>query len=132
MTDEKDERNERLNAAAAALSSAVGSLLEQMVDDGDLPKQDVAERMGVSPSRISQLLTGDGNLRMATLARFAEACGYDLTLTATPRDTSTKRPITVPRTSRPRRNGGTRTPSLRVIQTPEDFYEGQAHRKAAL
>lgn len=86
---------ERTSLAAAALINAVGSLMEQLVESASLPRQDIAARIGVTPARISQLLGGDGNVRISTLGRLVEACGATLTITATLR--STGESITVPR-----------------------------------
>jgi HTH-type transcriptional regulator/antitoxin HigA len=84
--------------AAASLINAVGSLMEQLVERNPSPRLEIAGRMGVTPARISQLLTGDGNVRIATLARLADACGADLALTAILRKGGEV--ITVPRSSR--------------------------------
>ena len=84
--------------AAAALCGAVGSLIEQMVEASGEKKGDVAVRMGVTPARLSQLLSGDGNLRVSSLARVAQACGFTLQLTC--RDAERGVSITVPRSGR--------------------------------
>ena len=84
-----------VSLAAAALINAVGSLMDQIVESSSLPQQDVAVRMGVTPGRVSQIVGGDGNVRVATLARLAEAAGFAVSLTATARDGGRK--ITVPR-----------------------------------
>lgn len=96
--DRRDEpvgSSDRTSLAAASLINAVGSLLEQLVDASGMRRQDVAAAMGVTPARISQLLSVDGNVRVATLGRVAEACGATLTVTATLRTTGES--ITVPR-----------------------------------
>lgn len=76
----------RADLAAARLASLVTGLLEQVEMRSSALQKDVAEAMGVTPGRVSQLLSGDGNLRIATLARLLDGFGYELSLTATPRD----------------------------------------------
>lgn len=95
--------------AAAALSNSVGSLLERVAGESGLTRSEIATRIGVSPGRVTQILDGDGNVRIATLARVLEATGYDLSLTSTIRDTG--REITVPRTS------------TRRLRRPSGVYE---------
>jgi len=112
---------ERASLAAAALANAVGSLMEQAIDGSGLSKQEIASRMGVTPARISQLLSGDGNVRIATLARLLEATDFEVTVVAKPRGGGQE--LAVPRRSRPRRPGGTRQPDLSCVQTPDEFYE---------
>lgn len=85
---------ERTSLAAAALINAVGSLMEQTVALSGIPRRDIAAAMGVTPGRVSQVVDGDGNVRVATLARVMEATGADLSFTAT---TPAGAHITVPR-----------------------------------
>ncbi|MBK8462860.1 MAG: helix-turn-helix transcriptional regulator [Nigerium sp.] len=109
---------QRATLAAASLINAVGSLVEQLVEMAARPKADIAKSMGVTPARVSQLLVGDGNVRIATLARLAEACGADLSLTATLRESGGK--ITVPRTSQ----RGRRSPGVAGPPTEESRERG--------
>lgn len=100
MTD--DDQRECVDLAAAALSNAVGSLMEQVVEGSGLKKQEIAQRMGITPARISQLLASDGNVRVASLARLVEAAGYEIAVVVTPKDPTRGPRIEVPR--RPDRN----------------------------
>ena len=75
----------RSELAAARLASTVGALMEQVGEASPVKYKDVAAAMGVSAGRVSQILSGDGNVRIATLARFLDACGYELELTARPK-----------------------------------------------
>lgn len=93
---------ESASLAAARLASLVGALMESAEDRSPARQKEIAEAMGVSPGRISQLLAGDGNVRISTLARFLDACGYELSLTATPKAGSDLEPITMPRPPRRR------------------------------
>jgi transcriptional regulator with XRE-family HTH domain len=93
----------RTELAAARLASTVGALMEQVGEATSAKYKDVAAAMGVTAGRVSQILSGDGNVRIATLARFLDACGYELELTARPK--SGRGPtITLPRPPRRRRS----------------------------
>lgn len=70
--------------AAARLASTVGALMEQVGEATSESVEDIAAVMSVSAERVTQILAGDGNVRIATLARFLHACGYELELTARP------------------------------------------------
>lgn len=112
---------ERASLAAAQLASAIGALMEQAIDASASNKRTIAASMGVTPARISQLLAGDGNVRVATLARLLDACGFEISVTAKPKAGGPE--ISVPRRSRPRRAGGTRQPQLNCVKSPAEFYE---------
>lgn len=81
--------------AVAALINSVGSLMDRLVATDGLEQHEIAARMGISPNRISQVLNGDGNVRISTLACLAEACHADLSFTANFPDT--KDSVIVPR-----------------------------------
>ncbi|QHK19715.1 helix-turn-helix domain-containing protein [Pseudarthrobacter psychrotolerans] len=72
-------------AAAEASFDAVG-LLNKVVRASGLSQREIAEALGVGESRVSQVLSGDGNLRITTLARYLRAAGYSLRLEALPVD----------------------------------------------
>ena len=46
----------------------------------------VAQRMGVSPERVSQMLYGNAKLTIENVARLAWACGYQLGFDLRPRE----------------------------------------------
>ncbi|MDF3300436.1 helix-turn-helix domain-containing protein [Streptomyces tropicalis] len=48
-------------------------------------RSDLAKAMGVSPGRVSQILSGDANLTVRTLAAAAEALGADVEIRFCPR-----------------------------------------------
>ncbi|ATG50876.1 hypothetical protein CFK38_04555 [Brachybacterium vulturis] len=75
-------RRERRQDAAAARAAvrAVGLMNEAHAMSELSTRRDLAEAMGVSEGRISQLLNGDGNVRVSTLARLLKASGFDLEL----------------------------------------------------
>lgn len=76
-------------AAAEATLDAVG-LLNKVVRACGLSQKEIAEALGVGDSRVSQVLTGDGNLKIATLARYIRAAGYALKFEAVPVDANAK------------------------------------------
>lgn len=112
MTDEADttvgeaqkDPAVRSGMAAARLSSMVGALIENVQDASGVRKGQIAGAMGVSAGRVSQIINGDGNVRIATLGRFLEACGYELELVARPKS-GDGTVIRLPRKGRRRRNG---------------------------
>lgn len=70
----------RLSLAAAKLALRVTDMLQAAKNQSGLNGRQLAARMDVSEGWISQILNSDGNLRVATIARFLAACGYELTL----------------------------------------------------
>jgi transcriptional regulator with XRE-family HTH domain len=42
--------------------------------------RECAERMGISENRVTDLLEGDGNLRVYSLAKLAHALGYTVNI----------------------------------------------------
>jgi transcriptional regulator with XRE-family HTH domain len=74
--------------AGRTYSKREGGLLRLARREQGLTAQDVAERAGVSPSRISQVEKAelDGTLQLDTLDRFASALGYQLRYELVPAD----------------------------------------------
>jgi transcriptional regulator with XRE-family HTH domain len=72
--------------AAADLAAQVVRILEQALDVSGLDQKTLAEKLGVTQGRVSQVLNGDGNLRVAAVARYLRALGYTTELSATPVD----------------------------------------------
>jgi transcriptional regulator with XRE-family HTH domain len=67
------EREEEMTTAMAQ------SLIHQAMRGADISASELARRMGVSRSRIPQLLLR--NMTLRTLARALAACGYEARLT---------------------------------------------------
>jgi len=63
---------------------AVEELLQFMKREG-INRVELAERMGVPPSRITKMLSGDSNLTIDTLVRAGRAVGADLAQTFVPK-----------------------------------------------
>ena len=70
--------------AAADLAAQVMRILEQALDASGIDQKALAEKLGVTQGRVSQVLNGDGNLRVAAVARYLRALGYETHLSATP------------------------------------------------
>ena len=114
-------RSGSLDLAGAKLVSSVGSLMKRaMTVTGKRPSQ-VADGMCVSPGRISQILAAGGNIKLSTLARFMDACGYEVHVTASPKDP------TIPSLER-RRRGPRRDDS---VPTQQWSWAGETHWLAA-
>ncbi|SDJ80499.1 helix-turn-helix domain-containing protein [Nonomuraea jiangxiensis] len=66
----------------------VGGLAQEVVDEitwymreHKISRADLATSMGVSPGRVSQILSGDENLTLRTLGAVVEALGARLDIT---------------------------------------------------
>lgn len=70
--------------AAADLAGQVMRLLQQALDASELDQKSLAEKLGVTQGRVSQVLNGDGNMKIAAVARYLRALGYETRLTASP------------------------------------------------
>jgi predicted XRE-type DNA-binding protein len=70
--------------AAAELAGQVMRLLHQALDASELDQKSLAEKLGVTQGRVSQVLNGDGNMKIAAVARYLRALGYETRLTASP------------------------------------------------
>lgn len=71
------------NEAAAAAANMIGALIEQMVEQSGLTEEQIAEGMGVTVERLQEIINGDGNVRISTLARIAYATGHEVNIVAT-------------------------------------------------
>jgi len=75
-------------AAALDLATATGAiegsaLLVHTFAATGLTQRELAERAGVTTGRVSQVLSGEENLRLSTVSRYLQAMGYRLCLSAT-------------------------------------------------
>jgi transcriptional regulator with XRE-family HTH domain len=70
--------------AAADLAGQVMRLLEQALDASGIEQKELAEKLGVTQGRVSQVFNGDGNMRIAAVARYLRALGYETRISATP------------------------------------------------
>ena len=74
---------ESMHGGSAALASArlrrsVLRALDEGMESSGISQAELARRLGRSRSAVSQVLTGDGNLRIETLAEYLEAMGCEL------------------------------------------------------
>ena len=77
-----NDPRQMLNDSAADLALEVRVLLDHALRARpDISQQDLAKLLGVTAGRVSQVINGDGNLHVATLARYMRALGYDIRLT---------------------------------------------------
>lgn len=70
--------------SAARFAIQIIRLLLTAKKESKLSHREIAARLQITEGRVSQVLNGDGNVHIATLARFMHVMGYDLTLHATP------------------------------------------------
>jgi len=64
--------------------TVVEELLQFMKREG-INRSELADRMGVGPSRVTKMLSGDENLTIDTLVRAGRAVGADLAQTYVPK-----------------------------------------------
>lgn len=84
MTFNDEDNAEALYEAremgAARLTNDVAGILHLAMAHTGLSQADLARRMGVGESRVSQILNSQGNLRVATLGRLLGSLGLRLSL----------------------------------------------------
>ncbi|WP_162622949.1 helix-turn-helix domain-containing protein [Microbacterium suaedae] len=83
--EERTAEGRREMAAARVMVHAAQSLSRAFELSGRTQK-DLAHELGVSEGRVSQVLHGDGNVRLSTLARYLRAMGYVVELQVNPAD----------------------------------------------
>lgn len=81
--------------AEALLQESLAALLRSARASAQLSLADVAERLSVSRGWIHQLEQDGANLQIATLARLADALGYDVRVTFVARDEG-RSPLSAP------------------------------------
>jgi transcriptional regulator with XRE-family HTH domain len=82
----------RLSLAAARLALRISELLHSAkIRSGQSSKQ-IADQLGVTEGRVSQILNGSGNLHVATVGRFLAACGFELNVKTVPLGTKPSSP----------------------------------------
>lgn len=75
-------REIHLGRTAAGLVLDALDLVHEKLEESGMTQNDLAARLGVTKGRISQLLNGDGNMYLASLARLLGAMGYVVILDA--------------------------------------------------
>ncbi|WP_019928343.1 helix-turn-helix domain-containing protein [Nocardia sp. BMG111209] len=92
MTDDADTEYERfaktpqgaVRLAAADATSKVWRILRLLGTNTGRKQNHIADLLGVTEGRVSQVLNGDGNLTVAALAKYARAYGYTVNFVLTP------------------------------------------------
>lgn len=75
----------RTDLAGAQLARQATASLAGLLAGLGTSRSDLAKAMGVSPGRVSQIMSGDANLTVRTLAAAAEALGADVEIRFSPR-----------------------------------------------
>jgi transcriptional regulator with XRE-family HTH domain len=75
-----------LNHALAQLPRGVTTAITWRMKQLDMSKAELARKMGVSPGRVSQILSGDENLTLRTLASVCAALDAQLDVKLVPND----------------------------------------------
>jgi transcriptional regulator with XRE-family HTH domain len=76
----------QVDGELSRLITQVTNEINWHVREHNLTRADLASRMGVSPGRVSQVLSGGENLTLRTLASLATALGTQFDLTLSPRE----------------------------------------------
>jgi DNA-binding Xre family transcriptional regulator len=74
------------SAPAADLTRAIVDEVSWYMTQHKVSRADLAQSMGVSPGRVSQILSGDENLTLRTLSSVCTALGADFEVTLRPAD----------------------------------------------
>lgn len=85
-----------LNRQLARLPREVTTAITGRMKQLDMNKADLARKMGVSPGRVSQILSGDENITLHTLASVCVALDSQLDVKLVPNESSraeTRRPL---------------------------------------
>ena len=83
--------------AASQLTNDALVLLQTALAATGVTQKQLAEMLSIGESRVSQVVNGDGNLKLTTFARYMRALGYAVTVNVTPVESN------VPELSRERR-----------------------------
>lgn len=70
--------------AASQLTNDALVLLQTALSSTGVTQKQLAEILGIGESRVSQVVNGDGNLKLTTFARYMRALGYSVNLEVHP------------------------------------------------
>ncbi|MCQ8830697.1 helix-turn-helix domain-containing protein [Streptomyces malaysiensis] len=88
----KGEKAEAADRAGARLARQATVEVAGLLGKRDMSRADLARLMGVSPGRVSQILSGDENLTLRSLAAVAEALELDVKISfVEPKDDGPRR-----------------------------------------
>ena len=108
LLEQTDRGAERL--AVARLKRDVLLQLDDALADAGITQAELGKRLGKSRSAVNQVLSGDGNVRIETLAQYLHAMGKEVVLT-----------------QRPTRGGAERAKAARLRQSLAAAERGQSH-----
>lgn len=114
----------RMDMAAAKLANSVGSLMGRAARASGKRSSQIAKDMHVTPGRVTQILSAGGNVRIATLARFMDACGYELKVTAEPKEAGLPRLELPTRGRRPLQGAGVKSVARRQCDVVDAIFGG--------
>ncbi|MGK5733566.1 helix-turn-helix domain-containing protein [Streptomyces sp. URMC 124] len=80
---DKGDQARLADAAGARLARHATASLAGVLAERGMTRKDLADSMGVSPGRVSQILSGDENLTMRSLAAVADALDVKLEISFT-------------------------------------------------
>ncbi|WP_418063940.1 helix-turn-helix domain-containing protein [Pimelobacter simplex] len=80
-----DDGRKRL--ARARLRHRVLEVMHESLERSKLTKSDVSRKLGIRKSAVGQVFSGDGNLRVNTIADYLDAMGAEVELRLVPRGT---------------------------------------------
>jgi predicted XRE-type DNA-binding protein len=95
--------------AASQLTNDALVLLQTALSSTGITQKQLAEKLGIGESRVSQVVNGDGNVKLTTLARYMRALGYVVTVNVTPVERN------IPELTRERRKPAITTSQARFI-----------------
>ncbi|MFJ9674861.1 helix-turn-helix domain-containing protein [Streptomyces sp. NPDC101221] len=86
------EEGARALAAARLRYEALATIHESLEESG-LTQTELARRLGIRKSAVNQVVHGDGNMRVSTLAEYLHALGFELDLNRVEAGTARKRVV---------------------------------------
>lgn len=128
--------------AAAELADQVLDLINLAFHRSGKTNQELADALGVTKGRASQILNGDGNLRIASIAKVLDCLGFEAKITAVDaagtelrRTSSRRRPparaqssLEIPRTS----GSAVELPDRRPTLSPHRDSFRDSHKQSHL
>lgn len=104
--------------AAARLALSVRAMMQNALATSGVTQKELAVRLQVGESRVSQILSGDGNVQISTLAKVLRALGYKAELAAVPVDATVK-----PLPTRRRRSAEPAKPSPKAVHSDKKIRD---------
>lgn len=73
-----------IEMGAARLTNDAIGLIHQALSTSEMSRKQLADKLNVGESRISQVLSGEGNIRISTLGRYLAALGFRADVSLSP------------------------------------------------